>query len=250
MIEPRKSYRRGSPRGRISVGSIDAPSWSGAPVRPGSESTAELHRVSREAGRASCLLGRKNRQGTTPVKQGPEQRPTPPRSDVCENSRGAEVSHTERPSEGAETDRGSLSRRIVAIENGVTDPREPVSSEGSGRDADVSLATRAGPEPDTTCGIRKRHIDMGSNPHFEEPDALIALVRFCGGPRPAAGPDGPIPDPGQPHLPFAVRIAWTPVLDDSVCQGPRKRRDFCKSTRSGLVPSESVGYFDRTMNPT
>jgi len=32
-------------------------------------------------------------------------------------------------------------------------------------------------------------------PQLEEPDALIALVRFCGGRRPAYGPDGPIPDP-------------------------------------------------------
>jgi hypothetical protein len=82
-----------------------------------------------------------------PVKQGPEQRPTPPRSSVSKNSRGAEVLRAEPLGEGAEMDRGSLSRRIVAIENGETIPREPGSSEGSGRDAGASSETRMGPEP-------------------------------------------------------------------------------------------------------
>jgi hypothetical protein len=34
-----------------------------------------------------------------------------------------------------------------------------------------------------------------ADPQLEEPDALITLVRFCGGRRPTFGPDGPIPDP-------------------------------------------------------
>ena len=42
-----------------------------------------------------------------------------------------------------------------------------------------------------------------TNPQLEEPDALIALVRFCGGRRPAFGPDGPIPDPYEAPAPFA-----------------------------------------------
>jgi len=107
------------------------------------------------------------------VKQGPEQRPTPPRSDVSENSRGAEVSHTERPSEGVETDRGSLSRRIVAMENGVTRPREPVSSEGSGRVTGASSATRMGPEPMESVSTRRRRIEEVARQHPNEP--LTAL---------------------------------------------------------------------------
>jgi hypothetical protein len=150
VIEPRNGLYRWSLRCRKYVGSMEAPLWSGAEVRPGSESRAEQYRVSREAGRASCLLGN-DREVDRPVNQGPVPRPTPPRSVSGENSRGAEVSRTERQSEGAETNRGSLSRRIVAIETGKTDPREPGSSEGSGRDAGVSSATRAGPVPASPC---------------------------------------------------------------------------------------------------
>jgi hypothetical protein len=36
-----------------------------------------------------------------------------------------------------------------------------------------------------------------TKPQLEEPDALIALVRVCGGCRPATGPDGPIPELGR-----------------------------------------------------
>ena len=107
------------------------------------------------------------------MKQGPEQRPTPPRSDVSENSRGAEVSHTERPSEGAEMDRGSLSRRIVALENGETRPREPVSSEGSGRVMGASSETRRGPEPLESVSTRRRRIEQVAQQHPNEP--LTAL---------------------------------------------------------------------------
>ena len=151
VIEPRNGLYRWSLRCRKNVGRTEASLRSGAEVRPGSdESRAEQYRVSREAGRASCLLGN-DRKVDHPVNQGPEPRPTPPRSVGGENSRGAGVSRTERQSEGAETNSGSLSRRIVSIETGETDPREPGSSEGSGRDAGVSSATRAGPVPASPC---------------------------------------------------------------------------------------------------
>jgi len=150
VIEPRNGLYRWGLRGRRSVGSMEAPLRSGTQVRPGSASRAEQYRVSREAGRAFCLLGN-NRKVDHPVNQGPEPRPTPPRSVGGENSRGAEVSRTERPSEGAETNRGSLSRRIVPIETGETDPWAPGIREGSDRDAAVSLATRAEPVPASPC---------------------------------------------------------------------------------------------------
>jgi hypothetical protein len=43
--------------------------------------------------------------------------------------------------------------------------------------------------------LQSRTLTNVMKPQLEEPDALIALVRFCGGRRPAFGPDGPIPDP-------------------------------------------------------
>jgi hypothetical protein len=107
------------------------------------------------------------------VKQGPEPRPTPPRSVGGENSRGAEVSRTERQSEGAETNRGSLSRRVVPIETGETSSREPGSREGSGRVVAVSSETRVGPVPMESVSTRRRRIEMVAQRHPHEP--LTAL---------------------------------------------------------------------------
>jgi len=56
-------------------------------------------------------------------------------------------------------------------------------------------AARLSPDP----GAR-RSLQPVTNPQLEEPDALIALVRICGGRRPAFGPGGPIPDP--PDVPW------------------------------------------------
>ena len=44
------------------------------------------------------------------------------------------VSDAERNAKARETDRGSLSIFIVAIESGVTHPMEPVTSKGGYRD--------------------------------------------------------------------------------------------------------------------
>ena len=44
------------------------------------------------------------------------------------------VSDAERNAKARETDRGSLSIFIVAIESGVTHPKEPVTSKGGYRD--------------------------------------------------------------------------------------------------------------------
>ena len=96
----------------------------------------------------------------TPVTQGPEQPPTPPRSVVSENSRGTEVSRPERQSEGAETNRGSLSHDIVAIETAETDSRKRGSSEGCGQTVGMSASdTLMGPEPMQCMFTRRRHID-------------------------------------------------------------------------------------------
>lgn len=108
-----------------------------------------------------------------PVKQGPEQRSTTPRSSGSENSRGTEVLRAEPQSTGVEKDRGSLSRRIVALESGETDPREPVSSEGSGRVAGASSETRVGPEPMESVSTRRRRIELVAQRHPNEP--LTAL---------------------------------------------------------------------------
>jgi hypothetical protein len=121
--EPRKNRYWGSPRIVFSVGRAETPRRSGVEVRPGSESMAKQHRVSQEAGRASCFLGSEDRRGLSRENKSPEQRATTRRLCACENRREAKVSNTERQSEGVEKNRGSLSRRIVAHESGRTEPK-------------------------------------------------------------------------------------------------------------------------------
>jgi len=74
VIEPRNIDERGSLRVCDSEGHVEAPQWSGVEVRPGSKNRAEAaahgtsggrcmgressNGVFREAGRASCLLGK------------------------------------------------------------------------------------------------------------------------------------------------------------------------------------------------
>src|SRR5688500_9464742 len=85
--------------------------------------------VSREAGRASCLLGHKRRKGSHRLikiqERGHAFGPRSPRKRKL-----TEVSSAEFNAKAQETDRGSLSISIVAIESRVTIPREPASSQG------------------------------------------------------------------------------------------------------------------------
>jgi hypothetical protein len=88
-----------------------------------------------------------------PVNRGPEQRSTPPRSHECENSPGTEVSRTERQSDGAETNRVSLSRGIVPFQTGETISREPGSRAGRRQVVEASSARRMGPLPQESVSI-------------------------------------------------------------------------------------------------
>jgi len=99
---------------------------------------------------------------------------------------------------------GRLSGLIVAFENRVTNRREPVSSEGDHRGEEGAIwAKRWGDSASikrlTTLvahSLRERILS------HEEPDALIALVRVCGG----VGGQPPAL-PGDDHLSESVTIS-------------------------------------------
>lgn len=143
-MEPRKKDGRWSPRGCDSGGRTEAPRWSGVEVRPGSKSTAQSHRGL--LGSWESLLSARTTppDGIEPADQGPGGAACSRLTLVCEDSEPVGLSHAECISEGVERDRGSLSLRIVAMESGVTDPREPVSSEGADRMTEASWETRMG----------------------------------------------------------------------------------------------------------
>jgi len=50
----------------------------------------------------------------------------------------------------------------------------------------------------TAVGVSDKRESKFLAASLEEPDALIALVRICGGRRPAFGPGGPIPEAINP----------------------------------------------------
>ena len=163
--EPRKKDERGSLRACDSGDNTEAPQWSGVEVRPGSKSTAEQQR-GLQGSWESLLSPRKNagigshrfnkiqdRERAigyrSPRKRGP-----------------TEVSSAEFNAKARETGRGSLSISIVAIESGVTHPREPASSEGGCRDAEPSLETRLGPCAQVNVSHGRRWIVLGANPQL------------------------------------------------------------------------------------
>jgi len=89
-------------------------------------------------------------------------------------------------SEGNRSERGngggSLSGLIVAIESRVTNRREPVSNEGDYRGEGASIGETLGsfcPKTRLTLPVALRLRER--IPLLEEPDALIALTRVCGG---------------------------------------------------------------------
>lgn len=59
-------------------------------------------------------------------------------TEVSEITKHEKVSRAER-NEAQETDRGSRSLSIVATESRETEPREPVSSQGKGRNTELPL---------------------------------------------------------------------------------------------------------------
>jgi hypothetical protein len=211
VIEPRKKMERGSLRGLRSGGNTEAPQRSGVEVRPGSKSSAKQHWGLRGSWE-SLLSPRKRRpDGIKPVEQDPGSAANfrPPRE---ENRKRTEVSSAEPKAKAQEKDRGSLSITIVATESRETNPKKPVSSQGRCRVAETAVGNIDGtPCPWIECHQNTSGSYWVADPQLEEPDALITLVRFCGGRRPTFGPDGPIPDPpGRGQLAVFPRYSLDP----------------------------------------
>jgi hypothetical protein len=150
---------------------------------PGSESRAEAHGGILESWERPHRSLEHCRNRTTPAYQRPGAWAAFPAvfaSEIRETTRGT-------ASEGNRSERdggcGSLSGLIVAFESRVTNRREPVSSEGDHRGEEGAIwAGRWGDSASikrlTTLvahSLRERILS------HEEPDALIALVRVCGG---------------------------------------------------------------------
>ena len=183
----------------------EAPEWLGVEVRPGSKSTAKQHWGFQGSWESLLSPRKQSRIGSTRCNKIQDRRRAFRRRSPRKRKL-PEVSRAEFSAKAQETGRGSLSICIVATESRVTHPREPVSSEGGCRVAEPPLATRLGLCAQENVSLNRRRIVLGTNPHYEEPDALIALVRFCGGRRPAFGPGGPIPDPATRTVVRTTRV--------------------------------------------
>jgi hypothetical protein len=81
----------------------------------------------------SLLFPRNQPDWIAPAQQGPGPS-TRFRLVVAKKQKASVVSDAERNAKARETDKGSLSIFIVAIESGVTHPKEPVTSKGGYRD--------------------------------------------------------------------------------------------------------------------
>ena len=89
------------------------------------------NRVSREAGRASCLLDHSRKKDDTGLPRSWFVSPLSAfKRKEIESNRG---NQSRAECEGGEMDRGSLSIFIVAIESRETIPRKPASSKGGYR---------------------------------------------------------------------------------------------------------------------
>lgn len=143
-MEPRKENDRRSPRGCDSGDSTEAPRWSGAEVRPGSKSTAQSYWGLPGSWESLLSARPKLPDRIVPAYQDPGGAARSRPELIPENSETAGLAHAEYIREGVARGRGSLSRFVVALERGVTDPREPVSSEGGDRMVGASWATHVG----------------------------------------------------------------------------------------------------------
>ena len=150
-------------------------------TRPGSEKAAKAHGGILESWESRTALSCISRIGTTPA----HQRPGAWAALSAAHASETREATREPASEGNRSARGQSGSRsglIVAFENRVTNRREPVSSEGDHQGKGVPVGETSG----SFCPIKRL------NPHvvislrerillLEEPDALIALVRVCGG---------------------------------------------------------------------
>ena len=192
VIESRKSVARlGLPvsvRGDSTVMHTVSRHHHGAQARcikagPGAESGAKAYGGILESWESPHRSLENSRTRTTPAYQRPGAGPCFLRPLRAKNGkqRGTPQARDNRSERG--NGGGSLSGLIVAVESRVTNRREPVSSEGDHRGEEGAIWARrwgvsASIKRLTTLvahGVRVRILS------HEEPDALIALVRVCGG---------------------------------------------------------------------
>ena len=165
MNEPRKNEERRSLGACDSGGHTEAPQWSGAEVLPGSKSTAKQQR-GLQGSWESLLFPRQN-AGIGPhrlIKVQDRKHAFGSRSP--RKRKQTEVSSAEFNAKAQETGRGSLSISIVAVESGVTHPKEPASSQGRCRDADLSPEMRVGLCAHVNVSHERRRIVLGANPQL------------------------------------------------------------------------------------
>lgn len=140
VIESRNADIVGAFAKSLTGGSIEAPQRPGAEIRPGSESTARGHKGSL----GTCEI-RLSPSFETNQSKGETGLRTPWRKrsglglSASENVRATRRVLLGECNEPGEKGSGSLSGFIVAMESRRTDPREPVSSEGSCRNTEPSL---------------------------------------------------------------------------------------------------------------
>jgi hypothetical protein len=150
-------------------------------ARPGAESRAEAYGGILESWESRTVLSCTSRIRTTPAHQRPGAWVVLPAAHASETSAA-----TREPARGgnrsARGQSGSRSGLVVAFQNRVTNRREPVSSEGDHQGEGVPIGETLGSfcpfkrlNPPVAISLRERIL------LFEEPDALIALVRVCGG---------------------------------------------------------------------
>ena len=172
---------------------------------PGSESGAEAYGGILESWESRTDPLYNNRTRTTPG----HQRPGAGGGLSAVLASETREATKDSASEGNRSERGngggSLNGLIVVFESRVTNRREPVSSEGDHRGEEGAI--RAGRWGDSASikrlttpvahSLRERILS------HEEPDALIALVRVCGG-------LGGQP-PGLPGSPLVVKSQYWPL---------------------------------------
>jgi hypothetical protein len=150
-------------------------------TRPGSEKAAKAHEGILESWESRTVLSCTSRTRTTPAHQRPGAWVALPAAHASETSE-ATREPTREGNRSARGQSGSRSGLIVAFQNRVTNRREPVSSEGDHQGEGVPIGETLGSfcpfkrlNPPVAISLRERIL------LFEEPDALIALVRVCGG---------------------------------------------------------------------
>ena len=171
MIESRNRYRLGlpaDPRGANTAMNTISRLLRGAQATcmaagPGSESGAEAYGGILESWESRADPWHNYRIGTTPVYQRPGARATLSAAGASEIRKAAKDSGSEGNRSERGNGGGSLSGLIVAVENRVTNRREPVSSEGDRRGEERAIGRDVGEfQPQSNVSPRPWHIVSGN----------------------------------------------------------------------------------------